>query len=711
MGIKGGLKQYLGGRPIANFLKFDCGMMMKVDAANLLFNCLLKQPKQSIEGDYRNALSHFQQFLDTVKFLEANVQLVFDGMPYSQKKYENERRAAKGIKAKELLDEAIEKGLDIKDSYYTNQLKNTSIYIAAAAHLCKQSDVDFVVAFEEADTQLSGTPDMAANTIVVSADHDMLALGVRKWISVENWWTQEALFVDLDAMQPGPGTHRFMSLIMKHRQQQQLAFILCAALLGCDFTANPTGCFGVGIETVCDFFVQVCPGELSIVGLSMMCFPQDHESQMDLLSSLNYVHSAFKTMAHFYDNEGRIVCVDGTVRCEPTDESIAHMKGNLDPKSRTQFDENTIQLIASIDKWLEPPLDKDHNTCAHLRKFIAYHGGSVPATMRKQEMIVLANKFREFQEQVPLSKPFRRGFSMEGVPKRGDTPVATILESLIRSKELSKLPKILDLLKEVHANIACGNYLSNFHDITRHRPQQDVKLIEDFFKGVSTNPNSKCFKYSFQKGAEKDKIYLHNLILLDGRAFIVSKQPASMNKDESTRSKTEAGEKPEPELNLVVLELEIVPTNIEEHGHELGLVKKVTRWWCQCTAGQGECVHAGTALWDNYHHHDETRAEQIPSTISLQGWGHGAKKRCTTNTTSIHNVTIENIDRAKPDKAYRSCRLSDAASHGGDIEYLAKEDEDLVRSRLCATCNVVRLFYENLRLNRVQNEANEEADF
>lgn len=108
--------------------------------------------------------------------------------------------------------------------------------------------MDFIVAYEEADSQLARTPDFAAHTIVISMDMDMFALGVRKLVYVHNWNNLECCYIDLDSLVAEHEIHRvdLVSVLLKHHDQQVLVFQVLAAAVGCDYSSDSNGLDNIG---------------------------------------------------------------------------------------------------------------------------------------------------------------------------------------------------------------------------------------------------------------------------------------------------------------------------------------------------------------------------------------------------------------------------------------------------------------------------------
>ena len=146
--------------------------------------------------------------------------------------------------------------------------------------------------------------------------------------------------------------------------------------------------------------------------------------------------------------------------------------------------------------------------------------------------------------------------------------------------------------------------------------------------------------------------------LLQHTTLLVTKQAASLRKDQTTRKETDDGEKPLPEEYLCIVELETERTTMESHGHELGIITRPLRPWCPCPAGRGLCVHKGMALWSQLHHWGPGRPTDKPCTASLCGWVRGSKKRCYNVVGTVSALTFEQIDPSRLKKQARACHES-----------------------------------------------------
>lgn len=125
---------------------------------------------------------------------------------------------------------------------------------------------------------------------------------------------------------------------------------------------------------------------------------------------------------------------------------------------------------------------------------------------------------------------------------------------------------------------------------------------------------------------EMTEIIYHAIAITEDNKsmYIVSKQRASMKKDDKTRKD---GEQAKRQEYLVMMQLaKIIPTTAKSHGHTLGKCSHIMRHYCaQCVAGCGICYHHSSTLWMQYMHWGEGRPTPKPCTSDFSGWVPGSK--------------------------------------------------------------------------------------
>lgn len=250
MGISG-LKSLLPGQPINAFDYLGCGRQtpsrrVAVDAANPLFACVARHPKHAFAGDYAPAMAEWRHLLEMNKARNLNALMVFDGERYDAKANETARRSVTREKALAKISAAVSQGSEPALAVYAAAVQITDEVLLLAIKLCREMNVDFVVAPREADPQLAAMRDANGASIpVISADTDMLALGVKEWIALDRagWFTGAALLYRPEEWTVDPQ----FPLIGEIQRLGWAVLAYVGALLGDDFTMERCGVFGVGV--------------------------------------------------------------------------------------------------------------------------------------------------------------------------------------------------------------------------------------------------------------------------------------------------------------------------------------------------------------------------------------------------------------------------------------------------------------------------------
>ena len=116
-------------------------------------------------------------------------------------------------------------------------------------------------------------------------------------------------------------------------------------------------------------------------------------------------------------------------------------------------------------------------------------------------------------------------------------------------------------------------------------------------------------------------------------------------RDEKTRHKTAAGEKPKLAEYLVMVQLAVRRTTVASHGHTLGVFTHVMRSYCAaCKAGCGMCYHRASLMWMQHLHWGEGRPTPKPATASFCSWIPGSRaKRTCSSLVAAANLSIERL--------------------------------------------------------------------
>lgn len=134
-------------------------------------------------GDYTGALAKLKKLLLFYRSKSLNLVYVLDGESNPYKAPEDVRRKPKREAANAEISAAIQAGHIPDTNVYRKSVTITSRYIALAARLLEFLKLPFIVAPGEADGQLVA---LATDGIVISRDFDMLALGAKCKIEVDN---------------------------------------------------------------------------------------------------------------------------------------------------------------------------------------------------------------------------------------------------------------------------------------------------------------------------------------------------------------------------------------------------------------------------------------------------------------------------------------------------------------------------------------------
>ena len=251
MGING-LKGELTHEVIDAWQYLQCGRATKsrkcvIDASNPLHLCAVRHPKQNFIADHRPAMGDWRRMLEGCIARNLDFSMVFDGGRNPRKINESLRRSATKEKAIDVIQAKLDANQEPTLSDYTAAVQVTGMMTLMAVKVCRDMGVAFVVAYEEADPHLA-----AAGCPVISADTDMLALGVAEWIAPEPgfWYTGKAKLYRPDSW-VGTG---FDAVYKQHGAR---GFQYAGALLGNDFTELACGVYGLGPLAVVKILTMV----------------------------------------------------------------------------------------------------------------------------------------------------------------------------------------------------------------------------------------------------------------------------------------------------------------------------------------------------------------------------------------------------------------------------------------------------------------------
>ena len=679
------------------------GQVFLIDAANILFWCALACYPSFSAGDFIPAVAEFHKFAQYLVARKVAMEMFFDGMPNPDKAHEKRRRDEKRRVAMENIASAREEGVEPAEKDKQALVTNTSLYIAMCAKCCSVLQIPFSVCYQEADSGLAARFLMnASQYIVVSADTDMLVNGVSKWVSVKNWWTGEATFIDvtpkgLEAHVPqlDENDDDKHPLLTHFQKSGAIVFVIWAAVIGCDFTEEASGILGTGPVRLKAIFDDIAAQGLELtIGAVASRIHSDTLSCDAIIKKIDDVQSAF-TKAKYYNTKGGVWTLDGKeqVSLLASESSMAHMRGALDPKTGGPYEQSDKAQLEKLSPGLlrhnheidkskvrgavlpRPPEQCDVLT---LRDFITARSGT-SSGLFKRDLVMIASAYLEVEKEVEpflVDRTDVSGLMLSKLDslsgKDARVIIAAFLEDPGVRASLDPFP-LQPFLMEFKQKYDDKLFSEDPDDIVLHAPEMRAELVDLLYSHLGGAGEKKCVRESFEKSCELDGVIYHAMAILpDGRVFLVSKQRASLSKDEKTRNQTDKGEKPLPVEYLVLMELGWQETTAEHHGHNLGILVSIMRSWCPCTAGRGSCVHRGMALWTQLHHWGPDRPTDKPCTASLCGWSKGSRKRQFRITRPVSECTFEQIDKDKPTKQHRGCReAEDAGSH---YEVMAPSD-------------------------------------
>jgi hypothetical protein len=710
MGIHG-LRQSLPWIYIKDYLSAFPLQTLLFDAANLIFWCASRHAVEFEKGNYLPAVKEYQHYLQYLASRKMKMAMLFDGKHRKEKAPEDERRQATRAEAKANVDEARSEGIEPDLKHLKALVHNTSEYIALCVKCCAGLRIPFTVCYEEADAGLAAAA-KAGDCLIVSLDSDMAALGVSKWLFVTSWLGGSATLIDLEAIEADAAKateatgdvsdsddgesgdeeeeYPLVRHVLKHGP---IIFQFWAFVCGCDFSTEGCGVRNTGKTQLLAILDEVYDvAELAVGDVVSLISCETMDAQQ-LTSEFATVSSAFTTGALYYSPDGAVCRLsDGAEVTAASVEARAHMCGERDPKSGSLF---TAEFQAQLDG-LHPALllhdyranasqapgatlSKSPEACgvAELRLFITARGGTSSGVL-KADLVAIVMAYLELEKEVPpilVDRSEGSGLMLAKIEtKHGTDPRATIRGLMADGgvqKSVDPFP-LAEFLGLVDDQYKSDNFSDDQDDIITAAPEMHAGVINYLYAPLGGGAEMKSMRDSLSKSCEQNGIIYHAMALLDDTVLLVTKQAASLRKDQTTRKETEAGEKPLPDEYLVILELGYEKTTVESHGHELGVITKVLRSWCPCTAGRSLCVHRGMALWSQLHHWDDDRPTDKPCTASLCGWVRGSKKRCYNVVGTVSALTFEQIDAGRPKKQARACHES--KPEGARYECLSKSD-------------------------------------
>ena len=267
--------------------------------------------------------------------------------------------------------------------------------------------------------------------------------------------------------------------------------------------------------------------------------------------------------------------------------------------------------------------------------------------MLKAQLVMIAMAHIALERDVPpilVDRSHSSGLMLENIDSRHGTDHRVLLRRYMADSGLQKstVPfNLSEFLAEVDDQFKAEIFSDGQDDIISSAPEMNDSAIHHLYAPLGGGKEKKSMRESLEKSCEQNGVIFHAVALLQHTTLLVTKQAASLRKDQTTRKETDDGEKPLPEEYLCIVELETERTTMESHGHELGIVTRPLRSRCPCPAGRGLCVHRGMALRSQLHQWGPGRPTDKPYTASLCGWVRGSKKRCYSAAETVSALIFE----------------------------------------------------------------------
>lgn len=278
-------------------------------------------------------------------------------------------------------------------------------------------------------------------------------------------------------------------------------------------------------------------------------------------------------------------------------------------------------------------------------------------------------------------------------------------------------------LKELCAMDSCEEWLKTFFkDVSHHWETEKFsndwdtiileapEVTEDFiystFIHVGLNPKQKGIVDGLKRVLDMDNILYHGIAWSESgdSIYIISKQRASMLRDEKTRKLTAVGEKPMLNEYLVLAHVRVKATDDGSHGHSLGECTHLMRSYCVgCKAGGGMCYHRAGLLWMQMLHWGEGRPTPKPATSDFCKWipGSNGKRSCKTTMPASASVRMKlpesNKDAERKIKRGQKRNIWEGVPARYDVFGGDQRIHDLINSKEYITGEKVQRFFSALR--------------
>ena len=732
MGIKNLLKELPGGdartdtiRGFTNLhLLKDGKNKVDLDTGTLIFVCALRHRQTYDQGIYSHAVREFQlQILSLINVHGWDMTLIFDGYRPLEKQFEHARRDK-------------EDGLTI-----------TSFFIACCVQVCKRMCIPFIVAATEADVQVGKQRDGA---IAVSRDSDLIAYGNRTVVLIDNYAREEFRIVDLDV----PLTEDIRGkypLYPHYLQHGPRIIFLWAAAMGCDITENASGLQGVGRQTLMNSLDSLREGgeraSISTMSKQLWEFMSDASKEkysvLDIDREVTRIEKFFTKTATFYSPDGDIMNVAHDIVSKSCPEQLQHMQGDSHPRRPFAFTRDQLRKLQDLQ-----PHNLLHNSSHdraritglsfpagktkvselrvdELRGMIISRGGSLTSkagtALRKEELQHLVEAFLAMEKQNSKNTVFfNRDKATNGIFDSIDTSHKAKVPDMLR--KLCTINSFEDSLKKFFDDVMNlwdnGSFTDDWNTIVMNAPEVTETFIQNAFIHVGMSRTQKSIRDGLSRVMEMDRILFHAIATgEDGSLYVLSKQRASMEKEEKTRKLTDVGERPMAKEYLVMAHILVKPTTDPSHGHSLGVCTHLMRSYCvECKAGGGMCYHRAALLWMQMLHWGEGRPTEKPPTAAFCSWVPGSRSQRSCKTTLPASESVrERLPRTNEEARERMNRgtkrsMWEGVSAKYDVFGGDKKKHALVNSAEYVAPARMTRFFECLRKAQKKKNTSNESD-
>ena len=481
-----------------------------------------KHAADYLRGNHTPALVEWAIFLNYLRSAcEWDLIIILDGMDNIHKTPENNRRKAAAENAK-------------RDNNLIGQIRNTPEYIAKAGHVCAFMNINYHLAYEEADPQVVYESVSHLKQLVpVTSDSDLLAYsssgglvldnllayGVRKIIIVKAYAHEWFRVIDLDA-DVEEGEYPVLDMRRKHGI---IAFQLFAGCTGCDFTNVRSGISGIGDKT----FIKLVTGiddegiELNANSLADAIWNNENdiamkngfESADDVEKHLQHIVDVYSN-GNVYDKRSNVInMMTGCRISESNEQSKQHMAGKVNSRTREEYSED---LVAEIDKMdcsqllkvsaadtstirgAHLPANKTANQCTMpiLRDFVGARGGKM--TGNKNELVLAVKRYQLIEEEVTRTfvdrNPNPNGILYAKVDTSGTKSIGQQLDDLLvavggSSNDVNA--DIKSLVQDTHRYYSEGLFDDKYDNISRVAPELKEGVIYKQYANIGSSITQK----------------------------------------------------------------------------------------------------------------------------------------------------------------------------------------------------------------------------